>query len=84
MKESSIVIIDYDKLPARVKETNDGEKAKSHHSQCGGRCAVFYLEDRRYQVVYENCGPLVTFRTSSQDLAIKIWNDMPDVLDGLI
>ena len=77
-----IQIIDYDQLPSRVKEASDGERAKNHHSRCGGRCAVFYAEDRRYQVVCEHCGALVAFRTSSHDKAIKIWNDMPDVLEG--
>ena len=77
-----IEILDYDQLPLRVKETSDGEMAKNHHSRCGGRCAVFYAEDRRYQVVCEHCGALVAFRTTDHDRAIKIWNDMPDALEG--
>jgi hypothetical protein len=28
----------------------------------------------------EKCGTLVKYRTNSLDLAIKIWNDMPDIV----
>lgn len=73
-------IIDYDKLPKYGKETWDGEKTKKHGISCGGRCFVFYVEDRWYQVECEKCGTLVYFRSDSLDHAIKIWNDMPEAI----
>lgn len=72
--------MDYDSLPSRGKETSDGEKTKNHGITCGGRCYVFYDEQGKYHVECEHCGWLVAFRTSSLDLAIRIWNDMPDVI----
>ncbi|HBC94804.1 MAG TPA: hypothetical protein DCZ10_18380 [Pelotomaculum sp.] len=73
-------MINYDKLPSRGKETSDGEKTKNHGISCGGRCYVFYDENRWYRVECEKCGTLVKYRTNSLDLAIKIWNDMPDIV----
>jgi len=69
-------------MPSRGKMTSDGEKAKKHNSVCGGRCYVHYDENRLYRVECEKCGTLVIFKTSSLDLAIKIWNDMPDAIGG--
>lgn len=71
--ENRAVIKDYDKLPSRGKEASDGERT-SNHSGCGGRCYVFYDEERRYRVECEKCGTVVQFKTSSQDDAIKKWN----------
>lgn len=79
---TTAITVDKRLIGARGEGMSDGERAKNHHSRCGGRCAVFYAEDRRYQVVCEHCGALVAFRTTDQDRAIKIWNDMPDVLEG--
>ena len=73
----------YDKLPTRGKETSDGERTKKHGASCGGRCYVFYDEDRVYHVECENCGMLVTYKTTSLDMAIKIWNDIPDAVGVL-
>lgn len=73
-------MINYDKLPSRGKEASDGEKTKNHGISCGGRCYVFYDENRWYHVECEKCGTLVKYRTNSLDLAIKIWNDMPDIV----
>ena len=73
-------IINFDKLPSRGKETSDGEKAKNHGVTCGGRCYVFYDEDRQYHVECESCGVIVVYKSRSLDLAIKIWNDMPDAI----
>lgn len=73
-------MINYDKLPSRGKEASDGEKTKNHGESCGGRCYVFYDESRQYHVECEKCGWLVAFKTTSQDRAIKIWNDMPDCI----
>lgn len=67
-------IINYNKLPTRGKITSDGEKTRN--CACGGRCYVFYDEDRTYRVDCEHCGVIVTFKSSSQDKAIKIWNDI--------
>jgi hypothetical protein len=67
-------IMKYDKLPARGKITSDGEKTRD--CACGGRCYVFYDEDRIYRVDCEHCGTIVVFKSSSQDRAIKIWNDI--------
>lgn len=75
-------IVDYDKMPSRGKETSDGEKTKNHGISCGGRCYVHYDENRVYRVECENCGNLVSFKASSLDLAIKLWNDMPDAKGG--
>ena len=72
--------MNYDKLPTRGKETSDGEKTKKHGISCGGRCYVFYDEDCKYHVECENCGTLVSFKTISLDMAIKLWNDMPDAI----
>jgi transcription elongation factor Elf1 len=72
--------MNYDKLPTRGKETSDGVKTKKHGITCGGRCYVFYDEDREYHVECENCGTIVTYRTTSLDRAIKIWNDIPDIV----
>ena len=69
-------IIDYDKLPRYGKETFDGVKTKNHG--CGGRCFVFYVEDRWYQVECERCGTVAYFKMGSQDHAIKLWNIMPE------
>jgi hypothetical protein len=76
-------MVNYDKLPSRGKITSDGEETKRHGTSCGGRCYVFYDEDRQYHVECENCGTIVTFKTTSLDMAIKIWNDMPNVV-GMI
>lgn len=73
-------IVDYDKMPLRGKETSDGEKTKNHGISCGGRCYVHYDENRWYRVECEKCGNIVKFKSDSLDLAIKIWNDMPDVI----
>lgn len=73
-------IVNYDKMPSRGKETSDGEKIKNHGISCGGRCYVHYDENRVYRVECEKCGNLVSFKTSSLDLAIKLWNDMPDAI----
>jgi Fe2+ or Zn2+ uptake regulation protein len=70
--------MNYDELPSRGKVTADGEKTKNH--ACGGRCYVFYDENRQYHVECEKCGTLVTFKARSLDWAIKIWNDMPDAI----
>lgn len=67
-------IINYDKLPTRGKITSDGEKARD--CACGGRCYVFYDEDRTYRVDCERCGTIVVFKSTSQDSAIKIWNEI--------
>lgn len=68
----------WDQVPARDKEASDGEKVKPHGSSCGGRCCVHYCEDEWYQVACENCGTIVVYKAASFDLAVKIWNDMPD------
>ncbi|MFA5385083.1 MAG: hypothetical protein WC364_10540 [Eubacteriales bacterium] len=73
------LIINYDKLPTRGKETSEGEKTRKH-ALCGGRCYVFYDENRRYRVECENCGTLKKFRADGLDLAIKKWNDMLDAI----
>lgn len=73
-------IVNYDKLPPRGKVTSDGQKTKNHGKSCGGRCYVFYDENRRYRVECEKCGTLAKFQTNSLDLAIKIWNDMSDTI----
>lgn len=75
--------MNYDELPSRGKVTSDGEKTKNHGISCGGRCYVFYDESKQYHVECENCGTIVTFKTNSLDWAIKIWNDMPDVVGML-
>ena len=67
-------IMNYDKLPTRGKLTSDGEKTRN--CACCGRCYVFYDEDRTYRVDCEHCGMIITFKSSSQDKAIKIWNDI--------
>lgn len=74
------MVMNYDKLPMQGKVTSDGEEAKKHGISCGGRCYVFYDEDRQYHVECEHCGTLVTYKARSLDLAIKIWNDMPDLI----
>jgi hypothetical protein len=73
--------INYDELPTRGKVSSDGEQTKKHgNSVCGGRCYVFYDENKTYRVNCEKCGTLVTYKARSLDWAIKIWNDMPDVI----
>ena len=42
--------------------------------QCGGRCCVFYDEDRQYRVECEYCGTVDKFEAPSFDEAIRIWN----------
>ena len=69
----------WDEMPSRGKVTSDGEEAQRHGITCGGRCYVHYDENRWYRVECENCGDIVKFRTISQDFAIKIWNDMPNL-----
>lgn len=75
--------INYDKLPTRGKETSDGEKTRKHGA-CGGRCYVFYDENRWYRVECENCGTLKKFRADGLDLAIKAWNDMQETKTAII
>jgi hypothetical protein len=75
-----IMGLNYDELPSRGKATSDGEKTKNHNA-CGGPCYVHYDENRVYRVECVKCGNLVTFKASSLDLAIKIWNDMPDTIE---
>ena len=71
-------MINYDELPSRGKVTSDGERIRKCH--CGGRCYVNYDEDRKYSAYCENGGHIVSFRASSMDLAIKVFNDMPHAL----
>ena len=73
--------MEYDKLPSRGKATVDGEETRK--CGCGGRCYVFYDEERRYRVECENCGTVVNYKTHSLDMAIKLWNDMPTALVGV-
>ncbi len=48
-----------------------------------GRPVARKLDDgRQYHVECENCGILVQYRACSLDMAIKLWNDMPDALIG--
>lgn len=68
-------IVDYDKLPRRGKETLDGTKLKPCE-ECGGRCYVFYDEDRHYRVECEDCGNEVEFEHSSMDGAIYHFNSL--------
>jgi len=75
--------MNYDKLPTRGKEASDGVRTKKHGTTCGGRCYVFYDEARTYHVECEKCGTIVTYKTTSLDMAIKIWNDMPDAVGML-
>lgn len=70
----------YDDLPSRGKIASDGEKVKNHGMFCGGRIYISYEEDRWYLVHCEHCGEIVKVRTDSMDMAIKIWNDMPDMI----
>lgn len=73
--------LNYDELPNRGKIASDGEKVKNHGiTACGGRCYVFYDENRQYHVECEKCGTLITYKARSLDYAIKLWNDMPDAL----
>jgi DNA-directed RNA polymerase subunit RPC12/RpoP len=75
--------MNYDKLPSGGKVTSDGEKTKNHGTTCcGGRCYVFYDENRKYHVECEKCGSLVTYKARSQDEAIQIWNKMPRHIFG--
>ena len=67
--------MNYDKLPT---EASDGRKQKAGIS-CGGG-VTFLDEDCKYHVECENCGTLVSFKTTSLDMAIKLWNDMPDAI----
>jgi len=67
----------YEKLPSRGKVTSDGEKTKNHYSECGGRCYVFYDENKQYHVECEKCGTVAIYSAPSMDFAIKMWNDMP-------
>jgi len=71
-------IYGYEELSSRGKIASDGEETRK--CNCGGRCYVFYDEDRQYHVECENCGTIVAFKTKSQDWAIKIWNDMPTAI----
>ena len=68
----------FEDLPLRGKVTSDGEEARK--CTCGGRCYVFYDEDRQYHIECENCGTVVNFTSSNLDRAIKFWNDMPTAL----
>ncbi len=74
---------DINEVPKRDKESSDGEKAKSHGATCNGGVFISYDENRWYSVHCENCGIIAKFKTNSYDEAIKIWNDMPDVVGML-
>jgi len=63
----------YDELPSRGKVTHNGEKTKD--CKCGGRCYVFYDENRFYHVECEKCGIRASFTEKSQDNAIRLWNE---------
>lgn len=72
--------MNYDNLPSRGKVTSDGEKTKDHYKDCGGRCYVSYDENKQYHVECEKCGTVAIYASTSMDLAIKMWNDMPSLM----
>jgi PHP family Zn ribbon phosphoesterase len=72
-------IVNYNKLPPHGKVTSDGEETR--RCACGNKCYVFYDEERQYRVECEKCGEIVSFKTSSMDKAIKIWNDIPVAIE---
>ena len=64
--------MNYDELPSRGKMTSYWEKIRD--CDCGGRAYINYDENREYSVYCEKGGYVCSFKTTSLDMAIRLWN----------
>ena len=76
------MMINFNDIPTRNKETSKGEKVEN--CSCGARCYVVYMEDRKYTIMCEKCKFYHEIKSDSHDNSIKKWNKMKKQMDKVL